>query len=230
MSKGKLVVIDGTDGSGKATQAELLVERLHKSRVPAVGLDFPQYQTFFGKLVARYLKNEFGRTNPYLAAVLYADNRLEFKDKIIGWLNEGKVVVLNRYVSSNQIHQAANVDSRKERRRFVKWISDMEYKTMGLPKPDMVIFLNMPAELAYKLILKKDKLSRQYINGDKRDMLESDLEHQRRATKQAITLLKTHYNWEEVKCAGGDRVRERADIAEDVWQVVIKLLKLKRKK
>lgn len=228
--KGKLIVIDGTDGSGKATQTKLLVARLKKNRIPAEGLDFPQYRTFFGKLVARYLKNEFGKINPYLAAVLYADNRLEFKDKILGWLREGKVVILNRYVSSNQIHQAANIDSKKERRQFVDWISEMEYKIMGLPKPDKIIYLNMPPEIAYQLVLKKDKLSRQYINGDKQDMLESDLEHQRKATKQAMSLLDSHYDWAEIKCAENGQLLPKQAIAESVWQVASKLLNLKQKK
>lgn len=228
--KGKLIVIDGTDGSGKATQTKLLVARLKKNRIPAEGLDFPQYRTFFGKLVARYLKNEFGKINPYLAAVLYADNRLEFKDKILGWLREGKVVILNRYVSSNQIHQAANIDSKKERRQFVDWISEMEYKIMGLPKPDKIIYLNMPPEIAYQLVLKKDKLSRQYINGDKQDMLESDLEHQRKATKQAMSLLNSHYDWAEIKCAENGQLLPKQAIAESVWQVASKLLNLKQKK
>ncbi|MGE5393055.1 MAG: dTMP kinase [Candidatus Saccharibacteria bacterium] len=230
MPKGKLIVIDGTDGSGKATQTKLLVSRLRKNRIPAEGLDFPQYRTFFGKLVARYLKNEFGRLNPYLAAVLYADNRLEFKDKLLGWLAEGRTVVLNRYVSSNQIHQAAHLTNRGERHKFVKWISEMEYKTMGLPRPDLVIYLNMPPETAYQLILRKDKASRQYINGDKRDMLESDLEHQRLATRQAIDLLNNHYNWTGVNCTEKDELRTKQAISDDVWQAVAKLLKFKTKK
>lgn len=228
--KGKLIVIDGTDGSGKATQTQLLVERLKKAKVAAIGLDFPQYQTFFGKLVARYLKNEFGRLDPYLAAVLYADNRLEFKDRIIGWLNEGKTVVLNRYVSSNQIHQAAHIDSRTERRKFVKWISEMEYDIMGLPKPDMVVYLDVPAEIAYQLIEKKDAKARKYIQGAKRDMLESDLEHQRKAVKQAKELLNGHYYWTNIECTENGELLTKKAISDKVWQPVAKLLKLKTKK
>ena len=218
-------MIDGADGSGKATQAELLYQKLKKNRIRTEILDFPQYQTFFGKLVSKYLKNQFGRISPYLASVLYAVNRLEFRDKITKWLEEGKVVVLNRYVSSNQIHQAAHIDNRKERKNFVKWIGEMEYKVMGMPKPDLVLFLNMPVEIAFKFIEKKDLLARQYIDGAKRDMLESDLVHQEKALKQSFEMLNSHYKWEKIDCVQKGKLRTKNEISDIIWQYVVKLVK-----
>ena len=228
MSKGKLIVIDGTDGSGKATQTKLLLQQLRKKRISAEALDFPQYETLFGKLVARYLKKEFGALDPYVASVLYAANRLEFRDKIISWLKQGKNVVLNRYTSSNQIHQAAHIDSKAERKRFVDWIGQMEYKIMGLPKPNLVVFLNVTPEIAYKLIENKDKKTRKYIQGAKRDWLESDLEYQRRAVKQSTEVLNRSYKWTKIDCVQHEVLLKKEEIAQMVWHEVSKLLRLKK--
>src|SRR5688572_8910335 len=126
MRKGKLIVIDGTDGSGKGTQTKLLIRRIRKLRA-VKDLDFPQYESFFGKVVASYLSNEMGLVHPKVASIIYAANRMEYKDKIINWLAQGKIVVLNRYTSSSQIHQVARLDHRKEKTELIKWISKMEY-------------------------------------------------------------------------------------------------------
>lgn len=226
---GKLIVIDGIDGAGKATQVALLVKRLRKAGVKAVGLDFPQYETLFGKLVARYLNNEFGKLNPYVASVLYAANRLEFKDKINSWLRDDYIVVLNRYVSSNQIHQAANIDSKKQRREFVRWISKMEYGVMELPEPDHIFFLNMPAEISYRLIEKKSKKARKYIEGSKRDMLEADLDHQKRALKQSFEVLKNYgLRCTVIESAKGAELLSKIDVNDKIWQALSKLIKFSR--
>lgn len=226
MKKGKLIVIDGTDGSGKATQTDLLVNNLRRHKVATKGIDFPQYETLFGKLVARYLKKEFGTLDPHVASVLYAANRLEFRDQLKTWLKQGKVVVLNRYTTSNQIHQAAHIDSKTKRQEFVQWIGKMEYDIMGLPKPDVVIFLNVDPEIAYKLVEKKDAKSRRYIQGAKRDWLESDLDYQRRAVKQAPEVMR-NYNWREIKCTDKGVLFSKKEISDMVWHEVAKLLKLK---
>jgi dTMP kinase len=228
MPKGKLIVIDGTDGSGKATQAALLARRLRKNGIPAEQLDFPQYQTLFGQLVARYLKNEFGRLNPYIASVLYAVNRLEFRDTILGWLKSGKAVVLNRYVSSNQIHQAANIPGAAQRKQFVKWIADMEYGNMGLPKPDLVLFLHVDPVTAHRLVAQKDAKARAYAAGSKYDMLEADLEHQRNAIRQSMKLLDTHYNWRRIDCMEKGRLLTKAEVGDKVWEQVGKRVRLKK--
>ncbi len=230
MKKGMLIVIDGTDGSGKATQTELLLKRLRKEKIAAKALDFPQYQSLFGKLVARYLKKEFGALDPYIASVLYAANRLEFKEKIREWLAQGNVVILNRYTSSNQIHQAAHISSPIQRKEFVKWIGKMEYEIMGLPKPDGVVFLNVSPEIAYKLVAKKDAKSRKYIQGAKRDWLESDLEYQKRALKQSFSMLDQNYTWTKIDCIKQGKLLDRQVISEMVWQQVSKLLKSRRNK
>ena len=228
MTKGKLIVIDGIDGSGKGTQTALLVSRLKKAGQKAVGLNFPQYETQMGHLIVEYLSGKYGIINPYLAALLYATNRYEFKGKILDWLESGYILVLNRYISSNQIHQAANIDSKKDRRQFVDWISKLEYGTFGLPHPDLIFFLNLPAEVSYELVIKKSKHARRYIKGTKRDILESDLTHQRKALKQAHEVLK-HYGEKTavIECFEKGKLLHRNKISDRIWQQLTKLIGLR---
>ena len=210
MKEGKLIVIDGIDGAGKATQVALLVKRLKRRRIKAQGLDFPQYETFFGRLVTEYLKGDFGTLDPKVASLLYGANRLEFKDKIS---------------SSNQIHQAANIESKKQRRLFVKWIAKMEYGNFGLPMPDLILFLNLPAEVSYQQVLKKTTKARKYIAGTKRDILESDLEHQRRALKQAHEALKSYGPKSKIVECFDKQLLSKQEIGDKIWQHVSKLIK-----
>src|SRR6185436_12231382 len=117
MSKGKLIVIDGTDGSGKTTHATILLKRLSKLGKKSSMVSFPVYESFTGELVARYLRNDFGKINPYLAATLFAVNRYQAKEKVEKLLKQGQIVILNRYVTANQIHQSANL-AKKDRENF----------------------------------------------------------------------------------------------------------------
>lgn len=220
MPKGKLIVIDGTDGSGKATQSRLLFKNLQRHRIKAALLDIPVYESFTGRLVSRYLNNEFGRLNPYLASILYAINRFQQKDKILTWLKEGRIVILNRYVTANQIHQAAHFKTRKERNQFVKWIAELEYDVFGLPKPDLVIIINMPVEVAYKLIQKKTPKQRKYVAGSKGDLLESDLEHQREALQQALRVLKSSKVWKKIDAVHNSKLLSKDEIAKQIWDLV----------
>ncbi|HEV8601442.1 MAG TPA: deoxynucleoside kinase [Patescibacteria group bacterium] len=226
MYRGKIIVIDGTDGSGKATQAKLLVAKLKRRRIPVATLDFPHYESFTGKLVARYLKNEFGRISPYLASLLYAINRYEYKNQILDWIKAGKVIILNRYVSANQIHQAAHLGSKKAKQEFVDWVAKLEFQVMGMPSPSLTLFLNLPVEISYQLIKKKNKQSRKYISGVKRDILESDLEHQKEALKQAFVLLRGEQNWKKIDCVKNGKLLSKPKIADLIWQEVSKQLKI----
>lgn len=218
--KGKLIVIDGTDGSGKATQSRLLFKNLQKHRIKAALLDIPVYESFTGKLVARYLNNEFGRLSPYLASTLYAINRFQQKDKILKWLSHGRVVILNRYVTANQIHQAAHLRTKKDRNQFVKWIAELEYDIFKLPKPDLVIIINMPIEVAYKLIQKKTAIQRKYVAGSKGDILESDLEHQREALQQALGISASSRIWKTIDAVKKGKLLAKEEISKKIWELV----------
>jgi len=200
-SHGKLIVIDGTDGSGKATQAKLLIKYLKKRDLRFKYIDFPRYySSFHGGVVGRYLKGEFGglsKVNPYLVSLTYALDRLTAKEELENWLRGGNIVVANRYTSSNMAHQTARVKA-KEREKFLRWLAEMEYKVHRLPKEDLVIFLHVPVEIGQKLVDKKGK--RGYVGGSRRDIQEKSLEHLKKAEKMYLYLTKKFNHWVKIEC------------------------------
>ena len=148
--KANLIVIEGSDGSGKTTQTDLLLQRLKKEGVPSESLRFPRYEdNLFGALIRECLDGKHGdfiKTDPKIASVLYACDRFETMDKIKTWLAEGKTVVLDRYVTSNQIHQGGKLRTEKEREDFLVWLSKMEYDVLHILKPSVVFYLDMTLE------------------------------------------------------------------------------------
>jgi dTMP kinase len=199
--KGKLVVIDGTDGSGKGTQTELLLKYLDEHKKKNKYIDFPRYYTsFHGRMVGRYLKGEFGSlqsASPYLTSLFYALDRLTARDEIIDWLEEGNTVVANRYTTSSMAFQTARVEKDKQE-EFVKWLYDMEYKEHKLPKEDVVLFLYVPVEISQKLLEQKNK--RDYMGGKQKDINEADAKYQKDVLKLYLDLAKKHPHWEVIKC------------------------------
>lgn len=221
--KGKLIVIDGTDGSGKATQTKILVHKLKKHGFKTATLDFPQYYAnFFGNLVGRYLKGEFGNLNqvsPYLASVIYALDRWESKEKILNWLKRGYTVILDRYVSANQIHQGAKIQDAAERKKFLQWLEKMEFGIFELPRPDLVLYLYVPPKISQKLVDKKHK--RGYLGDSKRDIQEKNLKHLTLATKQCLRLIKSKNNWIKINCIQNEKILTPEIISQKVWQTLI---------
>ncbi|QQG41499.1 MAG: thymidylate kinase [Candidatus Woesebacteria bacterium] len=179
MKKGSFVVIEGPDGTGKETQAKLLMSRFKERGLPVEFFDFPQYETsFFGKLVGRFLKGEFGglkEVNPYLASLTYAGDRWQASSKINEMLSGGVNVVSNRYFLSNVAHQSAKLPV-EERPKFIQFLQELEYIIYGIPKEDLNIVLHIPAEISAQLIeLKK---ARAYLEGGKKDIHEADVAYQ----------------------------------------------------
>lgn len=224
--KGKLIVIDGLDGSGKATQTKLLLHRLVKEGYKTAVTDFPQYYTsFFGKMVGRYLAGEFGtikQVSPYLASILFAADRWQARDKMEKWLTEGRIIISNRYVSANQIHQAGKIRGRKEKDKFLAWLQKMEFQVFGIPKPNLIIFLNVPVRIGQRLVIKKG--TRGYIGGVKRDIHESSASHLTAAQQQIFELIKKHNNWKQIDCYKNRRLLSRQEITKLVWKVVKKIV------
>ena len=201
--RGKLIVIDGIDGSGKATQTKLLVEKLRAEGYNVETLDFPQYyKNFFGSLIGRFLKGEFGsptEVNPHIASVLYAADRWESKEQIEGWLNEGKIVILDRYVTANMGHQGGKIKDLKEREDFLKWLEKMEFDTFKIPTPDLNIFLHLKPEVAQLLIDKKN--TRAYTQGSKRDAVESDIEYLKNSVSSFLSISRANpETWKTIFC------------------------------
>ncbi len=199
--RGKLIVIDGTDGSGKTTQAKLLVDYLRKHHYRAKYIDFPRYySSFHGKMVGRYLRGDFGRlsdVNPYLASLTYALDRLTAREELEDWLRSGYIVVANRYTSSNMAHQTSRV-KKSERKKFLKWLIEMEYKVHKLPQENITIFLHVPVAIGQKLVDKKG--ARGYLAGHKRDLHEASLKHLKGAEKMYLYLSKKFKHWAKIEC------------------------------
>lgn len=219
---GKLIVIEGTDGSGKATQTDRLLQRLRQEGHGAVSVSFPQYEkSFFGDMIGRYLRGELGpatEISPYLASVLYAGDRWEARDQLRGWLAEARVVICNRYVSANLGHQAGKIGDPAERKRFAAWVARLEYEVFGLPRPDLTLLLHMPCEIGQRLV--DEKSQRGYLREGRRDAHESDLNHLHCAEEAFLEMAAADLTWVKIECAPDGRLLPRDAIAERIWGCV----------
>ncbi len=211
---GKLIVIEGLDGSGKSTQLELLPVTLKKIGIDCKTVSFPDYESDSSALVKMYLSGRFGDkpgdVNAYAASTFYAVDRFaSYKSAWGEFYNGGGTVVAGRYTTSNAVHQASKLSPDKWE-DFLSWLYDFEYKKIGIPSPDMVIFLDMPTDVSQKLLEK-----RYSGDNDKKDIHERDteyLDHCRRAA-----LFTAEYSgWQIVPCAEGGEPRTVEDIAEDI--------------
>jgi dTMP kinase len=196
--RGKLIALEGIDGSGKGTQLDLLASALEARKLPIYRISFPRYESFYGKLVGRYLNGEFGAltaVDPHLSALLYAGDRLEAKPDIEAALASGKIVLADRYIGSNMAHQSARV-SPENRDDFFAWLKHLEYVLYGLPAEDLVIYLRVPFEQAHRLVGLKS--ARNYTKLT-RDIHEADVGHLEQ-TGIIYDRLATEANWVRVDC------------------------------
>lgn len=227
MKKGKFIVIDGTDGSGKATQTELLAKRLKKGKYKVKIFDFPQYGQKSAGLVEEHLNGKYGKgqeVSPYQASILYACDRYDASFKIRKIIERGHIVVSNRYVTANMGHQGGKIKNAKERKKFFEWLYALEYGIFKIPKPDLNIILHVDAAIAQKLV--DGKATRAYIKGKKkRDLYEKDLNHLRDAEKVYLEIAKTMKNFRLVSCTEDKHIMTRENISELVWKEVKKVLK-----
>lgn len=220
MNNGKLIVIDGTDGSGKATQTKLLVEKLKKEGLQVEIADFPQYGEKSASMVEDYLNGKFGTSEevgPYRASIFYACDRYAASLKIKKWLNEGKIVISNRYVSSNMGHQAGKIKEKEEKDKFLDWLLNLEFNIFDIPEPDINILLYMPPEIGQKLVDKKGH--RDYVNGEKRDIHEADLNHLKDAA-EAYKYVSLKYGWVIIDCAPNNELMPIEEIGEILYNKI----------
>ncbi len=221
-SKGKLIIIDGTNGSGKATQTDLLMKYFKREKIKANYISFPRYYTsFHGRTVGRFLSGEFGKleeVSPYLSSLAFALDRLTARDQILDWLNDGRIVVADRYVTSSLAHQGAKLLP-KERRRFINWIYDMEYKQHKMPKEDILLFLYVLPEISDKLILQKAK---RYKKGKKKD-IEEGLKYQRKVFQLYCQLAKKYLHWVMINCLDKKgKLKSRQEVHKEVITILRK--------
>lgn len=230
MSRGKFIVIEGTDGSGKTEQFNKLLLRLPEGFVFKT-LDFPQYDEPSSYFVREYLNGNYGaledeEVGPRRASLFYALDRFDASEKKLKkWLADGVPVIANRYAGSNMGHQGGKISDRKKREDFFNWLYDLEYGICGIPRPDLNIILHMPAEIAQELVDKKAR--RGYVGGKKRDLHEGNLEHLRHAERVYLEMAKLFPNdFTVIECAPGGKLLSIEDIHEEVWSVARKTLEL----
>ncbi len=212
MNIGKLIVVDGTDGSGKATQTKLLVEALTKLRHTVRTIDFPRYKdNQVGKLLFEALKEnkhgDFIAISPKIASTLYAVDRFESAPQIRAWLAQGDIVISDRYASANQIHQGGKISDAMARKEFLEWLDTLEFKTLGIPRPDVIVYLHVPLEVSLKLIH-----SRAVETGTKPDQAEADAKHLYESQESALKLIAESNNWIRIDCAEGGEMKSREAI------------------
>jgi len=196
--RGKFIAIEGIDGSGKRTQIDLLSRALEARGASYVCYSFPRYESSFGRLVARYLNGEFGplaAVDAHFSALLYAGDRYEAKVELEAALASGKTVLVDRYVGSNLAHQGARVGVQR-REEFLTWLKRLEYDIYGLPVEDLVIYLQLPAVEAHRLV--GLKAARNYTTLQ-RDLQEADLKHLEQAAL-VYDRLATEPNWVTIEC------------------------------
>ena len=227
--KGKLIVIDGTDGSGKATQVKLLAKTLRSEGHVVKLLDFPEYyKNFFGKFIGHCLSEQYYNwinVHPKIASISYAADRWESSSKIKDWLKKGYIVIANRYVSANQIHQGGKIANPKKREGFIKWLDEMEYKVFKIPKPDVVFYLSVPMEIILKLIKERNKkISRAYV-GKRKDIVEGNIPYLTNSNKTAMWLSQTQKGWVRIECVKNGVIDARENIHKEIYAKVKKILK-----
>lgn len=220
--RGKFIVIDGTDGSGKKTQTDLLVKRLQQNWYVVEKTDFPQYGKKSAWLVENYLNGVYGDANqvtPYQASIFFAADRFDASFQIRKWLEEWKIVVSDRYVSANMWHQAGKIDDIVERDKYLDWLDNLEYSIFNIPRPDINVFLYVDPETSRNLALKVEKL-----NMDKsKDIHENDSDHMKHAS-EAFKYVAEKYNWPTIQCVSDGNLRTREDIHEELRNLIVKAI------
>ena len=212
-----LIVLEGSDGSGKATQTTRLYERLQNLGVDVIRVSFPNYESESSALIKMYLRGDFGATaeevNPYAAATFYAVDRFasfqSWKDFYAG----NGVILADRYVGSNMAHQSAKIRRKADREKFLNWLDNFEYKRLQLPRPDLTIFLDMPPKIA--AMLRRER--------GREDIHESDAAYMIKSYN-AYKEIAEKFEWKIVNCSAGNFAKSAIDIHEEIFGLVEAML------
>ena len=221
MGKGKLIVIEGTDCSGKETQSKLLVKNLNLLGINSICLSFPMYNTPTGRIIGEaflgkgkdkesWFKEGSVKVDPRIASLYYAADRKYNFDIIEDYLDKGYYVIIDRYVSSNMAHQGAKIEDPEERFNLFNWIDKLEYWLLDLPKPDITFFLHVPYKYSMELMKNRSDL----------DSLEKDEEYQRNSIK-AYLELSSFYNWKVIECIKDEELKSIEDINKEILDIVV---------
>ncbi len=218
---GKIIVLEGTDGTGKGTQFRRLIARLIAQGEKIVTFDFPQYKNSSAYFVEKYLRGEYGtvgEVSPKQASLFFALDRFDVARQIKVARASGNLVLMNRYVASNMGHQGAKIEKAEERQKFFKWLYELEFEILGVPRPDINIILHVPAEIAQKNVDKK--LERSYIN-TKRDIHEKDLLHLQRAEQVYLEIAELFpKEFKVIECMEGERLLSEDEVEKKILTCV----------
>ena len=220
---GMLIAIDGVDASGKETQSKLLYEKLLSDGKRVRRISFPMYESNSSYFVKEYLSGSYGKNpsdvNAYAASMLFAADR--FATFRTDWGKNylsGDIIIADRYVTSNLIHQAGKIADEKEKKAFIEWEEDFEYNKLGLPRPDITVFLDMPTEYAEKLMSGR---SNKITGGEKKDIHESNTEYLKASYKNA-TDISDMLSWERISCVENGRILTPDEISALVYNAVMR--------
>lgn len=228
------IVIEGTDGSGKATQAKLLKERFTREGQLTELIDFPRYSTPSCHFVEKYLHGEYGtaeEVGPYAGSLFYALDRYDHAPVIRRFLNEGKHVICDRFTSANMGHQTGKIDAeaktpdgKSARDAYLEWLHYTEFTLLNIPQPDKIIFLYVDPVVNQQMMAnRKDK---DYLKGKKQDIHEADIEHLKKAS-EAFLYVASKYDWIVIDCAPKSaehphgKMLSKEDIHDMVWRALV---------
>ncbi|MGI6776655.1 MAG: dTMP kinase [Acetivibrionales bacterium] len=219
---GKLVIIEGSDGSGKATQTERLYSRLKDGKLNVMKVEFPNYKSESSSLIKMYLNGEFGENpgdvNPYIASTFYAVDRFaSFRKEWMDFYRDGGIILADRYTTSNMIHQAGKILDQSEKNIYLDWLWHFEFTLFELPVPDCVIFLDMPPEYSRRLMASRNN---KFTGQEQKDIHEKDRDFIARSYENACYVAE-RYNWDRVQCIKGGNIRSVDEIHEEVYSILI---------
>ncbi|QSX07598.1 thymidylate kinase [Alkalibacter rhizosphaerae] len=224
MSKGKLIVIEGVDGSGKETQSRLLHQYLLREKTPVLHLSYPRYEKESSALVKMYLRGDFGSDpdaiSPYVSSTFFAADRYaSYKTEYEAFYMDGGWVLADRFTTSNMIHQGGKIADLKERKEFLDWLVDYEYRLYEIPRPDVVFFLDLPPEISLERIRER---SNKITKEKEKDIHESNRQHLFHAYEAACRIA-GEQGWHRIDCMDGNRQRSVEEIHGEIVHHIKKL-------
>lgn len=223
MDKAKIIVIEGTDGSGKATQTKLLKERLKKEGKKVFDISFPNYKSKSSALVEMYLSGKLGEnpedTPAKITSMFFAlDRYITFKTEIKKYYDDPKyTIILDRYTTANMVHQVIKIEEKEEREKVLEWIEKFEYEELGLPKPDICVFLEVNPNVTDELIKNRKKKE---VQGD----IHENKNHLEKAYTNGIYVAEK-YNWEIINCVKNKKIRSLDDIHNEIYTIIERKIK-----
>ncbi len=219
MNKAKIIVVDGGANIGKATQADMLMNRLINEGYQVGKMDFPRYnQNTVGHFINEFIDSKNPALNtlpPKAFAVLFAADRFESKKQIEEWIAEGRIIIFDRYVSASMLHQGSKIADIDDREEFLRWVEHVEYDIFGMPRPDVTVYLDVPPNESDKLLGYVEELGVKVVNEESAAKID-----QAKVSDCAKYLAALNQNWVTIQCLENGELRKRDEIHEEVYTAV----------